>query len=51
MVAYDHATSKCQTKVKYEWNNGYIFKCSDIQMSRCLNVQIFRYADIMISRY
>ena len=24
MVAYDHATSKCQTKVKYEWINVFI---------------------------
>ena len=38
MVVHDLVTSKCQTKVKYEWNNGYIFKCSDIQMSRYLNV-------------
>ena len=51
MVAHDYVTSKCQTKFKYEWNNGYILKCSDIQMSRYLDVQIFRYADIWKSRY
>ena len=47
MVAHDLVTSKCQTKVKYEWNNGYIFKCSDIEIFEYLSVvQIFKYPNI-----
>ena len=46
MVAQNIVTSKCQTKVKYEWNNGCILKCSDIQMVENLNVQIFKCPDI-----
>ena len=51
MVAHDLVTSKCQKKVKYEWNNGYKFKCSDIQMFKHLNVKIFKCQDIWMSRY
>ena len=51
MVAHDLVTSKCQTKVKYEWNNGYIFKCSDIQMVENLENQISKCPDIEMSRY
>ena len=46
MVAHDLVTSKCQTEVKYEWNDGCIFKCSNIPMFEYLNVQIFKRWDI-----
>ena len=50
MVAHDLVTSKCQTKVKYEWKNGYlsvqISKCPDIKMSRYINFQILKCLDI-----
>ena len=46
MVAHDHITSKCQSKLKYEWNDLYKFKCSDIQMDEHINVKIFKCPDI-----